>query len=215
MMIWEGSWFQRRSAGHCGSVKEIRLEIFTDRGRRDHLKKIFPHRGTVRICGAVCGKPGADTGCLVCICDMDQVVAAAGSGKKELTDKYISSQLMKLLGERTATTFPGQEKASVKIVSEQEGDYLWEVIHPIICEGDVIGGVILLSRDEKKEVYRSGAEGGKLCGRLFRPSDGAVEKGGKQKSGNKSQYTVITCDRQGGTADGKTDSKRYKEFCGC
>ena len=83
---------------------------------------------------------------------MDQVVAAAGSGKKELTDKYISSQLMKLLGERTATTFPGQEKASVKIVSEQEGDYLWEVIHPIICEGDVIGGVILLSRDEKRSL---------------------------------------------------------------
>ena len=63
---------------------------------------------------------------------------------------------MKLLGERTATTFPGQEKASVKIVSEQEGDYLWEVIHPIICEGDVIGGVILLSRDEKKKF--TGAE---------------------------------------------------------
>ena len=87
-----------------------------------------------------------------------------------------------------------------------------KAISPIICEGDVIGGVILLSRDEKR-VYRSGAEGGKLCGRLFRPSDGAVEKA-ETKSGNKSQYTVITCDRQGGTADGKTDSKRYKDSVG-
>ncbi len=26
-----------------------------------------------------------------------------------------------------------------------------EAIHPIICEGDVIGGVILLSKDEKKK----------------------------------------------------------------
>ena len=154
------------------------LEIFTDREGEIILKKYSPIGELSAFAGQYAESLAQTTGCLVCICDMDQVVAAAGSGKKELTDKYISSQLMKLLGERTATTFPGQEKASVKIVSEQEG------------------------------------EGGKLCGRLFRPSDGAVEKGGKQKSGNKSQYTVITCDRQGGTADGKTDSKRYKDPVG-
>lgn len=132
------------------------LEIFTDREGEIILKKYSPIGELSAFAGQYAESLAQTTGCLVCICDMDQVVAVAGSGKKELADKYISSQLMKLLGERTATTFPGQEKASVKIVSEQEGDYLWEVIHPIICEGDVIGGVILLSRNEKKKF--TGAE---------------------------------------------------------
>ncbi len=34
---------------------------------------------------------------------------------------------------------------------EQEKDYVWESITPIICEGDVVGAVILLSSDEKEK----------------------------------------------------------------
>ena len=40
----------------------------------------------------------------------------------------------------------------MKITSEQEEDYAYEVVIPIICEGDVIGGVILLSKDEKNKL---------------------------------------------------------------
>ena len=44
------------------------------------------------------------------------------------------------------------DKKYVKIIAEQEEDYEYEVITPIICEGDVIGGVIFLSKDEKKKL---------------------------------------------------------------
>ena len=40
----------------------------------------------------------------------------------------------------------------MRIVSEQEQEYAGGIIHPVICEGDVIGGVILLARDEKKRL---------------------------------------------------------------
>ena len=155
MMIWEGSWFQRRSAGHCGSVKEIPGDIYRP-GRRDHLKKIFPHRGTVRICRAVCGKPGADHG-------VPGLYLRYGSGRgsSRQREKGAYRQIYQLpayeaSGRADSHHISRTGKASVKIISEQEGDYLWEVIHPIICEGDVIGGVILLSRDEKKKF--TGAE---------------------------------------------------------
>ena len=126
------------------------LEIFTDREGEIILKKYSPIGELSAFAGQYAESLAQTTGCLACICDMDQVVAAAGTGKKDLADKYISSQLGKILNERTAVMFPDQEQAGVRIVSEQEVEYAGEIIHPVICEGDVIGGVILLSRDGKK-----------------------------------------------------------------
>ncbi len=39
----------------------------------------------------------------------------------------------------------------MKIISDQEEDYECEAVTPIICEGDVIGGVIFLTKEEKKK----------------------------------------------------------------
>ena len=43
------------------------------------------------------------------------------------------------------------EKKYIRVFREQEKDYVWESITPIICEGDVVGAVILLSSDEKEK----------------------------------------------------------------
>ena len=40
----------------------------------------------------------------------------------------------------------------MKVIAEQEEDYEYEAITPIICEGDVIGGVLFLSKEEKKKL---------------------------------------------------------------
>ena len=83
-------------------------------------------------------------GCLVCVCDTDQIVAAAGNGKKELQDKYISKQLERMMASE-------DDKKYIKIITNQEDEYAHEVISPILCEGDVIGGVILLAKEAKKK----------------------------------------------------------------
>ena len=90
-------------------------------------------------------------GCLVCVCDTDQIVAAAGNGKKELQDKYISKQLERILEDRNSLVASGEDKKYVKIITNQEDEYAHEVISPILCEGDVIGGVILLAKEAKKK----------------------------------------------------------------
>ena len=91
-------------------------------------------------------------GCLVCVCDMDQIIAAAGTGKKDLQDKYISRPLEKQLGDRNQIMAALGDKKYVAITDSQEEEYEYEIICPIICEGDVIGGVILLSKDAKKKL---------------------------------------------------------------
>ena len=56
------------------------------------------------------------------------------------------------MGARSQLAASAGEKAYIPIVDTQDEDYEHEVISPILCEGDVIGGVILLSRDAKKKL---------------------------------------------------------------
>ena len=87
-------------------------------------------------------------GCLAGICDMDQVVAAAGNGKKELQDEDITRELGEFLKERKTQNAKAGEKKYVPVVSKTE-PYSQEVISPILCAGDVIGAVLLLNMDQK------------------------------------------------------------------
>lgn len=127
------------------------LEIFTDREGEIILKKYSPI-GELAVFAQQYAESLAQTlGCLVSICDMDQIIAVSGPGKREMEDKYISKELEKMLTERKGILYPGENNKEIKIISDQEESYAGEVIAPIICEGDVIGGVILLVKDEKRK----------------------------------------------------------------
>ncbi len=127
------------------------LEIFTDREGEVILKKYSPI-GELSVFARQYAESLSQTmGCLVCVCDMDQIIAAAGNGKKEVQDKYISKSLQKELEDRSSILAAQGDKKYVKVVSEQSEDYAYQAITPIVCEGDVIGGVLLLTKDEKKK----------------------------------------------------------------
>ncbi len=128
------------------------LEIFTDREGEIILKKYSPIGELSAFAKQYAESLSQSVGCLVAVCDMDQVIAAAGSGRKELADRYISKSLEKLLEERSSVLAASEDKKYVKITSDQEEDYACQIIVPILCEGDVIGGVVILSRDGKKKL---------------------------------------------------------------
>ena len=128
------------------------LEIFTDREGEITLKKYSPIGELSAFAKQYAESLAQTMGCLVCVCDMDQIIAAAGTGKKDLQDKYISRPLEKQLGDRSQIMAALGDKKYVAITDSQEEEYEYEIICPIICEGDVIGGVILLSKDAKKKL---------------------------------------------------------------
>ena len=128
------------------------LEIFTDREGEIILKKYSPIGELSAFAKQYAESLAQTMGCLVCVCDMDQIIAAAGTGKKDLQDKYISRPLEKQLGDRNQIMAALGDKKYVAITDSQEEEYEYEIICPIICEGDVIGGVILLSKDAKKKL---------------------------------------------------------------
>lgn len=128
------------------------LEIFTDREGEIILKKYSPIGELSAFAKQYAESLAQTVGCLVCVCDTDQIVAASGNGKKELQDKYISKQLEHALEERKSIIATEGEKKYIKIVANQEEDYAHQVVSPILCGGDVIGGVILLVKESKKKL---------------------------------------------------------------
>lgn len=125
------------------------LEIFTDREGEIILKKYSPV-GELGTLAKLYGESLSQTlGCTVCITDKDQIVSVSGNGKKDLQDQYVEKEFEKLLEDRRQLSAKAGEDAYVKITADMK-EYTEEIISPVICEGDVIGAVVLLNRDEKK-----------------------------------------------------------------
>ena len=127
------------------------LEIFTDREGEIILKKYSPI-GELSLFAKQYAEAIAQTsGLVVAIADRDQFIAVAGSGKKDLLAKSVSRELEHLMTERETLVAVKGDKNFVAISYDDE-EYTGQVVVPIICEGDVIGAVLLLSRDTKQKM---------------------------------------------------------------
>lgn len=125
------------------------LEIFTDREGEIILKKYSPMVELTAFSGQYAEAMAQSTGLIVCITDRDQVIAVSGGPKKDILQKTISKQLEHVIGERTVVTATKEDKAFISLTSDEMEGITAQVIAPIICEGDAIGSVSLLSRDVK------------------------------------------------------------------
>ena len=125
------------------------LEIFTDREGEIILKKYSPIGELGTMAKLYAESLSQTLGCTVCITDTDQIVAVSGAGKKDLQDQPVGREFAKLLQERTQVLEKSGQPGFVKITQEM-GEYRDEIICPVICEGDVIGSVVMLNRDEKR-----------------------------------------------------------------
>ena len=82
------------------------------------------------------------------IADRDQFIAAAG-GCKALMGKSISKALEESIENRESILAAKGDKNFIQVAEEGEPEFIHEAISPIICEGDVIGAVLLLNNDPK------------------------------------------------------------------
>lgn len=77
----------------------------------------------------------------------------SGSGsrrrKERLRRKIISEQLGTVIQERNQVLSGEDGKHYVKVTLDEYGGEVPQVICPILCQGDAIGSVILLSRDSR------------------------------------------------------------------
>ena len=91
------------------------LEIFTDREGEIILKSIRPLENWEPLQRSMQALAQA-AGCMACIADRDQIIAAAGSGAKEFADKRIHRELEEVIADRKNVCL--QKEKCIKIVED-------------------------------------------------------------------------------------------------
>ena len=124
------------------------LEIFTDREGEIILKKYSPIGEMSTFAKQYAESLAQVSGQMTLIADRDQFIAAAG-GCKALLGKSISKALEEAIENRESILAGKNERSFIQVAEEGEPEYVNEAVSPIICEGDVIGAVLLLNNDPK------------------------------------------------------------------
>ncbi len=124
------------------------LEIFTDREGEIILKKYSPIGELSQFAKQYADSLSQTTGHIVCIADRDTLIAAAGALKKDIIGRSISKELEETINQRENIICSSEDK-NFKMITNDEEDYKYEVISPIISEGDAIGAVMILTKDAK------------------------------------------------------------------
>lgn len=127
------------------------LEIFTDREGQIILKKYSPIGEMTTFAKQYAESLASVSTKIAFIADRDQIIAAAG-GSKGILGKAISKQLDEKMGNRETFVASDSDKSFVPVVAEQQEEFTQEAVSPIICEGDVIGAVIIVDTENKSKM---------------------------------------------------------------
>ena len=130
------------------------IEIFTGREGEVILKKYSPIGELSEFATNYAETLAKTTGHIACITDKDNVIAVSGISKKEFLEQDISKELEELMEDREIYTSNKNNDLSIPIIKNdnKERRFNAQVIYPIISQGDVIGSVVLISKDNKKKM---------------------------------------------------------------
>jgi AbrB family transcriptional regulator (stage V sporulation protein T) len=127
------------------------LEIYTDREGEIILKKYSPIGEMGTFARQYAESMAQVSGHIAMISDRDQFIAVSG-GMKNVLGKSISKDLEEKINNRESVVATKGDRNFIPVCRETEDEYQHEAISPIICEGDVIGSVILLETDHKSKM---------------------------------------------------------------
>ncbi len=130
------------------------LEIFTDKEGEIILKKYSPIGELTEFASTYADTISKTTGHITCITDKDTVIAVSGGSKKDFLEKGLSKELEEVLENKEV--FKSKENNEIAIpITQNEGReriYNGQIIYPIITDGDVVGSVILLSKQPNQKM---------------------------------------------------------------
>ncbi len=123
------------------------LEIFTDRDEL-MLKKYSPIASLEKFSEGTAKSLNDLSGHLAVICDTDEILYAAGSGKRELYGKSLSAEMDKILAGRRSYIANLSEGGDIVPLTDGASKAVTaQIIVPIVCGGDCLGAVALISTE--------------------------------------------------------------------
>ena len=118
------------------------LEIYTEKDGGVIFRKYSPMGDLQDFAVQICESIGANTGYVAAVSDRDNIIALSGAPKRELMDKPNSQELDRLMENRTNYRYvPGDARLRA---AEGSDKYHLGVAAPILCQGDLMGCVMLL-----------------------------------------------------------------------
>lgn len=147
------------SLGRIVIPKEIRknlhiregdpLEIFTDHDGMVILRKYSPIGEMDKFAKEYAESIAKVTDYRIIITDRNHVIAIAGGAVKHYQDKEITKDIEHIMEKRKLVT---QRENMVSIIEGDSENYSEQTISPIICNGDVVGSVIVLPKKEDQHI---------------------------------------------------------------
>lgn len=126
------------------------LEIFTGKEGEVVLKKYSPLGEIYVFAQNYAESLSQAAGTLVCITDMEKVIAASGNGKKEVLEQEISNEFVHLLEERKPVLINEKEQKNKGFFKGKNLEYQEMLISPVLAGGDVIGAVMIIRQEKEK-----------------------------------------------------------------
>ncbi len=121
------------------------LEIYTEKDGGVIFRKYSPMGEMQEFASQMCEAIHANTGLVAAVSDRDSIIALSGASKRELLEKPNSQELDRLMENRKHYRYtPGESLLRATEASEK---YHLGVASPILCQGDLIGSVMLLMGD--------------------------------------------------------------------
>ena len=130
------------------------LEIFTDKEGEVILKKYSPIGELSEFASGYAETLSKTTGHIACITDKDTVIAVSGGSKKEYLEQNLSQELEQLMEDKEIYTSNENNNVALPITKNDNNErkYNSQVVYPIISDGDVIGTVVLLSKENSTKM---------------------------------------------------------------
>ena len=130
------------------------LEIFTDREGGIILKKYSPIGELTEFAAGYAETLSKTTGHIAFITDKDTVIAVSGGSKKEYLEQNVSDELEQLMEDKEVYTSKDNSDIAMPITQNEKNEKKSnaQVVYPIISNGDTIGTVILLSKEENTKM---------------------------------------------------------------
>ena len=121
------------------------LEIYTDKDGGVIFKKYSLMGGLSDFANQMCETLNKTTGRVSVITDRDTCIAVAGTARRELADKRVSTELEQIMEGRQIYQYKAGD--SPLPICEDGDKYLINCAAPILSEGDVLGCVLFAGTD--------------------------------------------------------------------
>ena len=131
------------------------LEIFTEKEGDIILRKYSPIGEILAFSSEYAESLAKVTNLIAIITDKDTVIACSGTSKKDILEQKISPELEKIIDKRETCVLESKNAILITEKGNKEKECKAQVIVPIISDSEVVGAIVLISKEEDLKLGNS------------------------------------------------------------